>query len=239
MDWDGRVLESEYFDYEGEVALCKGASSQETSAANTQNQLAQTLLQNYQTQFGNQSAILSAINSAWSPVLKAGPNQYGFSAAEDAALRTQATTGTAQQYANAKKAVGENLAAVGGGNTFLPSSTGAGIQAGIATSAAGQEASQQLGITQAGYATGRQNFLDASSALSGTAQMYNPLGYSGQASSANQNAFEDFNTINQENQAASPWGAIGGILGGVAGSFLGPIGTALGSKVSSALGKAT
>jgi hypothetical protein len=215
----------------------KGATAEEKSTAADTKSFMSTLMGNYSTQFAGQQSILNSIKSGWTPIFQAGPNQYGFSAAEDSALRTQASEGTAGAYRMAKQAAGENLAAVGGGNTFLPSATKAGIMSSIATKAAGQEAGQQLGITTAGYETGRENFEHASAALTGDAALYNPTSYANQANDAGKTAFDDYNTIQQQEAAASPWGAIGGAVGGIAGSFIPGIGTALGSSLGSALGK--
>jgi len=232
------VLERDEFVWTGPVAWCKGATDQEKATSASQNQLFQTLQQNYSTQFANQSAVLQSLQTAFNPILSAGIGQYGFTPQEDAALRTQADSGTAAAYRSAKAAAGESLAAVGGGNTFLPSSTKAGINASIATSAAQQRAGQQLDITRSGYDLGRQNFLTASNALSGVAQLQNPLGYSGAATSAGNAAFGSEEAIQQADAAASPWSTIGGILGGAAGSFLGPLGAGVGSSIGKSIGGA-
>ncbi|MGH9537364.1 MAG: hypothetical protein ACRD3H_05555 [Terriglobales bacterium] len=229
--------------YDGPIELAKGADATEKAIADQQSQFYNQLQTNYQTQFAGQSAILKSITDAFTPILNAGPSQQGFSAQELAAMRTQADTGTAQAYQNAKQATGEALAAQGGGNTFLPSATKAGIMANTANQAAAQQAQQQLGITQANYEQGRQNFLSAANVLSGpngVASMMNPLGYAGSATNAGDSAFSSANTVYQQNKAASQglWGELGGIAGGIAGSFIGMpgLGAQAGSSLGSALG---
>lgn len=241
LQWNGQqyvtdMAESEWFEYSGPVEECKGASAAENAAQANSANLFQALQQDLTTTFGQQQGILNNLNQGWSPIFQAGPSQYGFTPAEDSNLRTQADTGVANNYQQAKQATGEAISSVGGGNVFLPSGSTTQIEANNANAAAGQRSAENLGITQAGYATGRQNFLSAANALSGVASQENPLGYAGTANSANSNAFNEASQINKENQAASPWGALGGILGGVAGSFLGPIGTSLGSSLGSAIG---
>jgi hypothetical protein len=95
-----------------------------------------------------------------------------------------------------------------------------------------------LGIKQAGYTQGANDYNSAISAEEQAAGLYNPTGYSGAATSAGNAAASEANTIQQENTAASPWTMVGGILGGVAGSFAGPLGTSIGSKLGSAIGGA-
>jgi len=229
------VLEEEGFLYEGPVALaCGGPSQQQQQISQAQQNFYNTMTQNYSTLFAGQSAILSNLNAAMSPILAAGINQYGFSPQEDSALRTQATQGAANAYASANKALGQQTAAQGGGNAFLPSGANAQLQGQLNSAAAANQANNQLGITEQGYAQGRQNYLSAAQSLGQTASIYNPTGLASSANTGGSDAFNSATTDFQEQGSA--WGAIGGLLGGVAGSFLGPVGSALGSKVGSWIG---
>jgi len=179
---------------------------------------------------------LSSLTKAFTPILAAGPGQEGFSAQELSTLRNQVSQGTANDYAQAITGVKQQLASRGGGDTFLPSGADAQILTQVATAAAQEKANQDLGITREDYAVGRQNWLTASNVLGSTAGLYNPTGFAGSANTAGNDAFGSATEINKENQAGSPWGAIGGILGGVAGSFLGPIGASIGSNIGASIG---
>lgn len=209
-----------------------GADKTSKLLSQSESNFSQGLMANYQKQFKGQTAILGQLQSAFAPIVSNGINQYGFAPAEDSALRTQATEGTAKAYQMAKQATGENLAAVGGGDTILPTGTAAGLQNNNAIAAAGQIATQNLGITEKGYDQGRQDFLSAASGLSSVASQMNPLGYAGQATGANESAFTEAQKINEEEQAAKSqmWSTIGGIAGG---AFAGPAGF----KIGSSLGK--
>jgi hypothetical protein len=224
--------------YYGPVQLAKGGpTADQTSALESMKALQSTLTANYDTAFTNQSAILGSIHNALDPIVQAGINQFGFSKAEETALRTQASEGTAQTYAQAKKALSEQLAARGGGNTLLPSGAEESIQADLAGRAAESESGKQLGVTEAGYEQGRQNFLAATSGDLSTAQAYNPLGYASAATQASKGTFDIATSLYNQKRAASPWGTIGGLVGGAAGAFLGgPGGAALGGKFGSWLG---
>lgn len=222
--------------YVGRTTYCKGASSEQKSLEASQANFYNTLLQQQQTQFGKQDALYAAIRNVYDPIVAAGPNQYGFGGAEDKALRTQASEGTAAQYRAAQAATSSAMAARGGGNSFLPSGVEADINSRVAGGAAAQEASQQLGITKAGYEVGRENFNNATGVEMGIASGFNPLGYAGAATSAGNSAFNMASEIQKANAAASPWGTIGGLVGGVAGAFAGNPG--LGAKIGGFLGNA-
>lgn len=248
LDSNGNVIEQEGYEYNGFLVYCKGASKEEKAQAAQQADTSKkqaaffdVMTASYNKMFEGQTAILSTLKKTFEPILAKGPNQYGLSAGEDRAIRTQASESTAQNYKMAKQAVAEGRAAQTG-DAFIPKGSDAQLDLQLATAAAGQESQQQLGITQKGYDVGRQQFGAAASALSGVAQQMNPIGFSGQASSAGQTAtqgsgeaFDQYKDIFEQNKAASGWNIAGGILGGAitAGvkGFTGGYGGALGAKM--------
>jgi hypothetical protein len=211
----GAVLEYEGYEYVGPVALCKGATDDQRQLAKDQDAFYQTLTQNFNDYFGNQKNILQNLTKVVTPIFAAGPNQYGYSTAEDTALRTQAKEKTGQDFAANAKALNNQLAARGGGDTFLPSGAEAQLQAQAYNEAAKEESEQNLSITQAGYEQGRQNWQNAASILSGTANMYNPTALAASADEAGRWANQSWIDVVQEDQAATN-SIIGGILGGAA-----------------------
>jgi len=217
----GLVTEADSYEYSGPVALCKGATSEQKNLEAQQAAFYSVMTADYKQQFARQSAILQALDESWSPVLAGGINQYGFSAAEDTALRSAATDQTAAEYQKAAKATNENIAAMGGGNEFLPSGAADQLKQEVATESAAQSAAQNLAITEAGYNQGRADYLAASSALGGFADTYNPTSYASSANTAGSDAASTASAIQQADAAASPWSTIGGIVGGAASSFLG------------------
>jgi hypothetical protein len=200
----------------GPVMFAKGASAQQQSIGNSQQNFYNTLSQDYGQQFASQNAILGSLTKALNPIISAGPNQFGFSNGETNSLNSQAIQGTGQQYNAAKQNLAAQQAASGGGNAVLPSGVQQQQTAGLATSAANQTSNQLLGIQQAGYQQGNQQFNQAVGQLGGVASQYNAAGFAGQATGAGSAASSTANQIAQENNAASPWGLIGGILGGAA-----------------------
>lgn len=215
----------------GRVALAKGASAQQTQLANSQQDFYNTLSANYAQQFQNQNAILGALRNSLTPIVQAGPNQFGFSKAEVNNLNSQALQGTGQQYRNAAKSLGEAQAAQGGGNTYLPTGAQAQQQAGLAANTANQTSNQLLGIQQQGYNQGRAQYNAAIGQLGGVAGMYDPTQYAGVANTAGKDAFGSANQVAEMNNEASPWNLVGGLLGGAGSAFLNPIAGAGGKAI--------
>lgn len=222
FEWDGEKYVETYeegyeFPVNG-IALCKGATQQQNDLAASQTGFYNTLTQDYGQQFANQSSILNSLNQSLSPTVAAGPSQFGYSNAQTNALNSTALQGTAQTYQNAQKALQNQQAQQGGGNMALPSGVAAQNAAALAASGANQTSSELLGIQNAGYAQGNQNYNNAISSLGSVASQYNPTGYSNSATGAGSSAASELNTIQQENTAASPLSIVGGLLGGIAGA---------------------
>lgn len=198
-----------------------GASSQQTQIEQQQQQFMNEAMQQQATSWSQDQDILAQMKSVYAPIFAKGPSQEGFSPEEKAALNTQVTEGTAGDYAQAAQAVGQKLAAQGGGNIAIPSGASSAIQASIATSAAQTEAQQRLGITQASYAQGYQNWLNAASGMGETASMVNPVNFSGAATQAGKSAADTANQIAQENNS---WiNAAIGAAGNIGGAALGGV----------------
>lgn len=218
------ILVRDVFHYlDGPVALCKGASDQQNNLASSQTAFYNTLQQDQSAQFANQQNVLSTLQNTLNPIVAAGPNQYGFNAAETNNLNSSVINNTASQYANEARNLGAQQGAAGGGNSLLPSGVQSQQQAALAASAANQTASGLTGVQQAGYQQGNNQYNNATAQLGGVAGQYGSgaQSYAGSANTAGDNAGKTLNTIYQENAAASPWNLVGGILGGVANAGLG------------------
>lgn len=203
-----------------------GSSSQQNQleqqqAANAaqQNTFMQDYFAQYQKQLGLQSGVLAQIQANLQPILNAGINQQGFSKQELGALNTEALNQTGANYANAARAA--QTAQAAGTDSTIMSGVAQQQRAAVASAAAGQTSQEELGITNANYAQGRQNYLTALGNLQNVAAMYNPQSYGGLeqgaangASSATSAAFNEATQINQEN---NQWEAdvAGGIMSGI------------------------
>jgi hypothetical protein len=202
--------------YDGVVNLCCGASDSQKQIGASQ----QTFMTQVQSQagavFGNSSSVFNDLMKTFAPTVAAGPNQQGFSAAENSNLNSQAITQTGQAYKNAKAAVGNAQSSVNGGNVSLPSGAQIGQDVNLASSAANQTANELGQITQQNYATGRQNYELAAAGLSGATNTFNTAsGMDNSANSAGEAAAKTANDISTQNQSWMQ--AVAGGLGAVAG----------------------
>jgi len=193
--------------------LC-GPSSQEKQLASQQAGFSASLQKDYAQTFAANQEILNQLNTTLQPIVEAGPNQQGYSAAESAALNTQATETNAQGYNDTLKAASAREDAAGGGTSFLPSGVNAQINAEIGSAAESNLSREKLGITQANYAQGNANWRTALAGEAGVASAENPPGYAQAGTSANSQAFNEANTINQ--QSNQEFGDIAGSIVGIA-----------------------
>ena len=181
--------------------LFGGPSAQQNQLASQESSLAATMSAAFNQQLAGQSQILQNLNSQLTPIASLGPNQQGFSAPELAAMNTQAINSVGAAARNAQQSVGTTLAGQGnGGGSGLESGIQEAIKGSVASSAANELAGAQNDITQANYATGRQNFFNAVNGEQALAKAYNPEAFGGLASSTNQAALQDANQIQTEKQ---------------------------------------
>jgi hypothetical protein len=196
-----------------------GPSSQEKTITNEQQDFYQNLSKQYNTVFGENQQIVGALTNAFTPILQAGPSQEGWSPSQAAAMNTAATEKTATDYAQAQKATAQQLAARGGGDTFLPSSVNANILAANTNAAAAERAGLQNQNTLANYQQGNQNWQTAAGVLTNAGQLTNPTPFASATSTAGNDAMTSANAMAQ--QAFQPWGAAFSALGSIGGAALG------------------
>jgi hypothetical protein len=196
-----------------------GASKQQTQIEQAQANFYNVMTQQAQAVFGQASAIFKDLQAAFAPIVAAGPNQEGFSAAEKQNMDNEIINGTGQAYNKAANAVNAQIASEGGGDTAIINGQDNAIRAGLASSAASQEASEREQVVAADYATGRQNFFNAAGVLSGATGVFNPA--TGMANAATSAGSAAANTADQIAQENNSWvNATIGALGGVAGAAM-------------------
>lgn len=199
-----------------------GATAAQTTLQDEQMDFYQTMTDNYKTAFAEDQGILNAVTASMAPIIAAGVNQEGFSGAEKTTLDTQADEGVATNYAQAKTALQQSLAATGGTSSAeMSSGPAAQLQEELVSSAAGQRSTEQSQITQADYDTGRSNYFNAVQEEENAAGLLNPAGYSGAATNAGSAAGTTANQIASENDSvfSSVMGALGGVASKAAGNI--------------------
>jgi hypothetical protein len=201
--------------------MCGGASSQQKEEAAQQQAFSQQLMNENQTQFGQQQGILQHLTNVFSPILQAGPSQQGFSAGQVTAMNTGAMDSSSNAYQHAEQALNSQYAAAGGGNEYVPS--GAQEQANMQLGEAGAAvlAGEQNKIVQENYAQGNQNFNTAASALSGNSYQLGSIGATADAATgAGKQAFNAATGVNDANNALMNT-VIGSATGALAGAATG------------------
>lgn len=191
------------------------ATGGQTSLADEQLQAYQQAQQMTATEYADQQAIYAPMAAQFKSIFDMGPSQKGFSDAESNNLNSQAVAGTAQNYSAAAKAVGENLAAEGGGNTPVTVGGQEEMKAQVAESAAANESAQETQIEEGNYEQGRQNWVNAGEGLESIAAGENPTAYENAETGAGSAAGTTEEQIAQEdnswiNAAIGAAGAIGG-----------------------------
>ena len=220
------------------MASDKEASPGQTSIAGSQKNFMTSLQNDFGTAFAGSQNIINGLTKAMQTSLAAGPSQFGFSAPETTALNTLATTANATAYRNARAAAGASAAAAGG-SSYLPSGGQNQIQADLAAKFAENQSNQLLGIQEAGYKQGNENFNNAAKNLEETASLENPTGLASAANQAGNDAFGSATTLYKQKQAASPWSQLGGLAGSLAGAGLNMLVPGAGSLLSAGVGSIT
>jgi hypothetical protein len=177
-------------------------------ASSSQNEIAQQQQQNFQTLqnqagqvFGQSSQIFNQLNSAFSPILAAGPGQPGYTPAELSNLQSQAVTQGGIATRNAEQAAGERSAAQGGGTAVLPSGATLDMNANIAEAGAANTANSLAQINLNNAALGRQNWMQAAGVLAGAPSVYGEANsFNAGGTGAGQAAMGGASTVQQANQ---------------------------------------
>ena len=214
MKWEGVT----YF-YNGPVLAFKGDKTA-NAAEVAQNTFDQQLMSIFTQQYGKQTHLINYLTGKMQPIVNANGQGYGYSPATLTSMRTNATDTIAQQFKNAQ--AGVNAAAVRTGGSALPSSVSTMIESSLAPAEAEAQSQAQNNITLANAQLENSNYWNAISVLNGQVPQFNPLGYSGNATSGG-------NTVANLSGAvtAANGPTIGQILGSVAGGALGATGQIL------------
>ena len=212
------IIEKIGYEYQGPISLACGATPQQNQIEGSQQSFMAQAQQQASTVFSGSSQVFNGLMATFAPTVAAGPNQQGFSATEDANLKSQAVTQTGASFRNARQELGENLAASGGGNTALPSGVAANEETQLAEAGAGQTASQLGQIQEANYATGRQNYENAVQGELAAPGAFNAATTA--LGGANQSGEAAANTANQIATQNNSWvQGVTGALGAIGGSF--------------------
>ena len=137
--------------------MCGPSSALKSLAANATSFAGQVQQQATQI-FGSASTVFNNLIGSVQSVVKGGPGQAGWGAAETNAVNSQILNNTAVSARNEKSAVGNAVAAIGGGNTVNPSGLETAVNLQTAQSVENAKSQQEEQATVANYQQGNQNY---------------------------------------------------------------------------------
>jgi hypothetical protein len=198
-----------------------GDSSQQDENYQEQADFAKQMTAENATVFGQQQGILASLNAGFSKIIAAGPSQMGYSKDELNNLNTTVDENVGQNMTKASQALGNNQAAMGGGDTFIPSGVKEQENEELAETGAQTDSTLKSQVLQSGYAEGNSNYNNAVAGEEGVATALNPVGYGSTTVSAGGSAANEANAIAAS--ASSPFTAVMGALGGIGGIAAGKL----------------
>jgi len=216
----GRVLEHEFYEYTGPVALCKNKESKRFAAQ--QRKFALNLQKAFEQRFREQTDLLNLVREAIQPMLV---SPTGFAPEEEAALRTSATEQIASQFAGAQRALQERQFSAG--TRLIPSGAALSQQADLLTAQAIAEAEAQRNISIQNALLRRQNQFTAANILGGLASTASPAPIGSLAVGQGQVAFQQ----TRETERSVLARILGGIAGGIGGAFFPAVGNVLAGTI--------
>lgn len=196
-----------------------GPSQAEKSAGKRSATMAQTLDNNYATEFQNQNDMLQLLQGETRKI-ETGQTGEGFSPAEEAARESLIENNAAAGERNARQASQNESAglgrSMGGDSSGLQRAAGIRQQVAgeIATAGENNKSNALLANTAANYNQGRTNANEAAGLYGSLAGRYGSAADAAMTGGANANnaAFSQAQQITKEQDAASPWSAVGGLI---------------------------
>lgn len=176
--------------------------------------------------FGDANRVFNDIVGSLSTIVKGGPSQAGFSAAELSARNASAVQAGATEARNLKGAAASSVASIGGGNVVAPAGSTQDIVLGADQKAAADTAAAVNQVQQENFATGRDNYFKA---VAGEEQAPGVFDAATNANKEASDALDKAETSQQSIDTANNWwandimqlgsAAIGGFAGGLGGSM--------------------
>ena len=197
--------------------MCGPSSALKSLAANATSFAGQVQQQATQI-FGSASTVFNNLIGSVQSIVKGGPGQAGWGAAETNAVNSQILNNAAVSARNEKSAVGNAVAAIGGGNTVNPSGLETAVNLQTAQSVENAKSQQEEQATVANFQQGNQNYNEAVNEEMQLPKVFDASSDVDKAAiSANQSATTEQNAISAANNW---WEPIVGSAIGVAGKMI-------------------
>lgn len=176
--------------------------------------------------FGDANKVFNDVVGSLTSIVKGGPSQAGFSAAELSARNAAAVQAGATEARNLKGAAASSVGAIGGGNVVAPAGSTQAITLGADQKAAADTAAAVNQVQQENYERGNQDYWKGVQADEQSTDVFNP---STSANKEASDALDKAETSQQSIDTANNWwandimqlgsAAIGGFTGGLGGSM--------------------
>ena len=213
--------------------MCGPSSALKSLAANATSFAGQVQQQATQI-FGSASTVFNNLIGSVQSVVKGGPGQAGWGAAEASAVNSQILNNAAVSARNEKSAVGNAVAAIGGGNTVNPSGLETAVNLQTAQSVENAKSQQEEQATVANFQQGNQNYNAAVNEEMQLPKVFDAsAAVDNAASSANQSATAAQTAVSSANNWWQPiLGAAIGVGGDIATGGLSGAASAAASAVN-------
>lgn len=210
--------------------MCGPSKGQETAATQAANFSTQVQSQAGQV-FGADNQVFQNLMKSYQSTVAAGPSQQGWNQAETNAVNSQIVDQAAANARNIKSAVGNDVAAIGGGNQVNPSGLETAVNLQTAESTEQAKSQQLQQATEANYEQGAKNYDTAVTGEEGLGNVFNSA--NGAVSGANEAIGQNMSAQNALTAASNWWEPIvGGAIGSVASGFSGGLSTQLGKNLA-------
>jgi hypothetical protein len=154
------VTDKNLFLFIGDTWRNCGDTAGQTNALQNDQAFSAMMKNNYATDFSENQALMNNLTGNLGSIIAAGPGQQGFTPQELAAQNSQAINAAAAGNQKAQVAIGEN-AAKGSATPGIESGITQAERSAAATTEDTGLANTEANITNANYATGRQNYWNA------------------------------------------------------------------------------
>lgn len=198
-----------------------------SDSAATDNEEAQTnyyntLTSNYSSDYSQFEGLQSSLMNTLSPIVNAGPSQYGFSTGETNALNSSAINAGAASTNNAQVAANQQIIAANGGSAAVPTGAQEELMQQADLSGAQSTASALNNIQLEGYQQGTTNYNNALSGEMSILSADNPNAWASSTTSAGSAATGSVNALTSAEEADNSWEtALSGAIGGIGSTVLG------------------
>jgi hypothetical protein len=204
-----------------------GASKADKALAADQKSFMDTMHGETATAFAGQQDALNKVLGAWAPIIAGGPNQYGFSTAEEAQQRADIiNTGQTAATNTVNAALLRDQQASGGAST-MPAGGREALTAQIAATGAQRTATELGREKEMGYQVGREQFKEAQAGVTEVAKVEAPAALGGVAVGAGEAAQKAQTAVDTANASSLGAKLLGGAISGITGAATGGLGTAV------------